>query len=240
MTGQGDEREGAADRASRMEPGAGEEGAAIDGRRGGALGAAARGDRVGTAGPDGGGLRPPARLLTTLLARGDLTCELCDAGLAAAAAGSWPVAAGVAAFAGPARTVDAGTGDVAAVRAAAAALLPGEVLVVAAERAVGAVFGERLAALAASRGAVGAVLDGLVRDLPRLPACGLPVRARGVHPARAEGEGSATQDGTVCAGGVEIAPGDLVVVDANGVVAVAAARRAALETTLAALAAAEG
>lgn len=57
--------------------------------------------------------------LRARLADGDLSCELCDRGLARAAAPPWRVQFGAGGFAGPARTVAAGAGDVGAVRAAA-------------------------------------------------------------------------------------------------------------------------
>ncbi|HEX7023060.1 MAG TPA: hypothetical protein VF171_09400, partial [Trueperaceae bacterium] len=96
--------------------------------------------------------RPDALLLPDLvralierLGDGDLSCELCDRQLATAAAPSWPLRPSQFGFVGPAHTVEAASGDVAAVRRAALALAPGEVLVVAAAQARGAVFGETLA-----------------------------------------------------------------------------------------------
>lgn len=166
------------------------------------------------------------------LADGDLSCELCDRGLARAAAPPWRVQLGAAGFAGPARTVAAGAGDLGAVRAAAGALSPGEVLVVSAPAARGAVFGETLARLAQGRSAAGVVVDGWVRDLPPLARLGLPLVARDAMPARAQGTGGQAQV-RLELGGLSVAPGDLVVVDANGLVAVAAAQFGALERALA-------
>lgn len=180
------------------------------------------------------------RALDAVLSRGDVTCELCDAGLAMAAAPAWPVLVGAPAFAGVARTVDAGHGDVPAVRAAVEALQAGEVLVVAAQHAHGAVFGDSMARAAAARGAAGVVVDGLVRDLPRLPPTGLAIRARGVYPGRASGPETGRADVQLRIGGIHVAPGDLVVVDANGVVAAAAERAEALRAVLHALAGASG
>ncbi len=167
--------------------------------------------------------------LSQLLARGDLTCELSDSGLARALAIQWHVRLGAAAFIGHARTVDASAGDVPSVYAAASMLKQGEVLVVSTSGQRGAVLGGNLASTAVAAGAAGVIVDGLIRDVPQIEELGLNVRARGVLPARGRADGSGGVVEAVTVAGVRIASGDLVVVDASGVVIVPFARIPELE-----------
>ncbi len=134
--------------------------------------------------------------------------------------------------AGPARTVRCGQNDNLMVHAALAEIQPGEVLVLTMpEPAPIALLGDLLATQAKSRGAAAVLVDAAVRDMDELRAMGLPVWARYVR-ARAA---SKTQVGQinepVTVGGAVIAAGDIVVLDADGAVVVAASRA---EQTLAA------
>lgn len=173
--------------------------------------------------PDEKALRSSgAASLRPHLARGDLTCELSDAGLARAITVQWAVRTGGAQFAGPARTVDARGGDVAAVRAAASKAEGGEVLVVLADGVEGAVLGDRIGAVLHERGAAGVVVVGNVRDVPKLQRMGLPLVASGVVPSRAEATEQGRLNVELKLGSVTVAPGDLVVADPNGVVVVGA------------------
>ena len=84
-----------------------------------------------------------------------------------------------------------------------------------------AVWGELLSTAAASRGCAGAILDGLVRDTERIRAMGFPVFARGTSPYDSQNRQRVVDlDVVVEIGGVRIAPGDLVIADADGVVVV--------------------
>lgn len=84
-----------------------------------------------------------------------------------------------------------------------------------------AVCGELFAYAAQARGAVGAVVDGFVRDTRQLRTMRYPVFSRGASPldtrarARVSGFGAA-----VVVGGVGVSPGDFVVADSDGVVVV--------------------
>lgn len=86
-----------------------------------------------------------------------------------------------------------------------------------------AVHGELFAYAAQSRGAVGAVVDGFIRDTRQLRAMEYPVFSRGSSPldTRARARVSAF-GGPVVAGGVRVNPGDFVVADSDGVVVVPA------------------
>lgn len=169
-----------------------------------------------------------AGLLAPALAEGGVSCMLCDRGAARASAPVWHVHLG-GDFLGPARTVYAPDGDLAAVRAGVGELRAGEVLVIAAAGREAALWGDRLTAAAQERGAAGVVVDGFVRDVRTVAASGLPLRARGTMPARGEPTSTGATGVTVVVAGVEVAPGDLIVADADGVVIVPASRIPDLE-----------
>lgn len=170
--------------------------------------------------------------LAGLLDTGDLTCELSDHGVGKALVSQWPLQLGSEAFLGVARTVDAGQGDVPSVRATAALLERGEVLVVGANAARGAVLGGNLANTVVERGAAGVIVDGWLRDVPQLCQLGLTARARGGVPNRGLADGSGAVGAPVEIDGVEVTSGDVVVVDGSGVVIVPAARASDLERFL--------
>jgi 4-hydroxy-4-methyl-2-oxoglutarate aldolase len=101
---------------------------------------------------------------------------------------------------------------------------PGCVVVVAAggSRAA-ACWGELMSNAARGKGAVGAVTDGAVRDVPKILEISPPfqVYASGTMPADSKGrvEFSSTQVEIVC-GGVRVRPGDIVFGDYDGVVVI--------------------
>jgi 4-hydroxy-4-methyl-2-oxoglutarate aldolase len=123
--------------------------------------------------------------------------------------------------AGPARTVRCGQGDNLMVHAAVAEALPGEVLVLTMpEPAPIALVGELLATQAKGRGAAALLVDAAVRDLEELRELGLPVWARYVRVSGAEKRVPGTIGDPVVVGGAAIRQGDVVVLDADGVVVV--------------------
>jgi 4-hydroxy-4-methyl-2-oxoglutarate aldolase len=127
--------------------------------------------------------------------------------------------------AGPARTVRCGQGDNLMVHAAMAALLPGEVLVLTMpEPAPVALIGDLLATQAQSRGAAAVLVDAAVRDAEELAAMGLPIWARWVRVKGAEKAEPGALDVPVVVGGATIRPGDVLVLDADGVAVVQAER----------------
>jgi regulator of RNase E activity RraA len=133
-------------------------------------------------------------------------------------------------MAGPAFTVRAEE-DHLPVLSALAEAAPGDVLVVATGGAPVAVFGELFATEARRRGLAGIVADGFCRDLRGLRAIGLPVFARGTTPRSGTTVSRAALNEPVVCGGVEVAPGDVVFGDDDGVLIAPAGRiAAALET----------
>lgn len=126
---------------------------------------------------------------------------------------------------GPARTVRCGQGDNLMVHAAMADLQAGDVLVLTMpEPAPVALVGDLLATQAKARDAAAMLVDASVRDVEDLVALGLPVWARWIRSRGATKDVVGELDVPVTVGGQEIRPGDLVVLDADGVTVVAAER----------------
>ena len=88
-------------------------------------------------------------------------------------------------------------------------------------------WGELLSTAARARGAVGAVMDGAVRDIKAIRAMGFPVFHGGIATLDSKGRGRvAAIDVPIECGGVAVSPGDLIVGDADGVVVVPRAAEA--------------
>jgi 4-hydroxy-4-methyl-2-oxoglutarate aldolase len=133
-------------------------------------------------------------------------------------------------MAGPAFTVVA-VDDHLPVMSALAAAAPGDVLVIATNGGSRAVFGELFATEARRRGLAGIVADGYCRDVRGLRDVGLPAFARGTTPRSGSTVSRAAHNATIAVGGVEVAPGDVVFGDDDGLLIAPAERvRAALET----------
>lgn len=127
--------------------------------------------------------------------------------------------------AGPARTALCVPGDNTMVHALVAHARPGDVLVLtSAEPAPVAFVGDLLATQAQAQGVAGILVDGAVRDLDELAELGLPIWARFVRAQGATKGGVGKLDVPVVVGGAEIRPGDLVVMDGDGAVVLAADR----------------
>jgi regulator of RNase E activity RraA len=102
------------------------------------------------------------------------------------------------------------------------ALQPGDVMVVSTCR--GSYWGELLATASRHRGARGLVADAYTRDTLALIKMGFPTFAAGIHCADSLGRIDVDAVGVpIVCGGVEVAPGDLVVGDHDGVVVIPAA-----------------
>ena len=101
-------------------------------------------------------------------------------------------------------------------------LCPGDVAVIAAHGSMrSGYWGELFTAAAITKGAVGVVCDGYVRDTAKVARMALPVFARGPRPYDYRGRTQVSGYGqAVDCGGVTISPGDLVVGDDDGVVVV--------------------
>ena len=127
--------------------------------------------------------------------------------------------------AGPARTALCAPGDNTMVHALVAHARPGDVLVLtSAEPAPVAFVGDLLATQARAQGVAAMLVDGAVRDLDELAELGLPIWTRFVRAQGATKGEVGKLDVPVVIGGVEIRPGDLVVMDGDGAVVVPADR----------------
>ena len=127
--------------------------------------------------------------------------------------------------AGPARIAVCASGDNSMVHAVIAHALPGDVLVLTSrEPAPVALVGELLATQAQAQGVAGILVDGAVRDLDELVAIGLPIWTRFVRAQGATKGVVGELDVPVTIGGTEIKPGDLVVMDCDGAMALASAQ----------------
>lgn len=131
--------------------------------------------------------------------------------------GVWPSANVV----GPAYTVWTRAGDNKFVHEALRRAQPGDVIVVNGQGDESrALIGELMAEQAKATGIAGFVIDGAVRDADDIGAIEVPVFARAVTPAGPYKHGPGHLGRTVAVGGVAVAPGDIVIGDADGVVIV--------------------
>ena len=106
------------------------------------------------------------------------------------------------------------------VHAAVAHASPGDILVLTSvEPAPVALIGELLATQAQVRGVAGILVDGATRDLDELVAMGLPIWTRFVRAQGATKGEVGKVDVPVVIGGSEIRPGDVVVMDCDGAMA---------------------
>jgi 4-hydroxy-4-methyl-2-oxoglutarate aldolase len=112
------------------------------------------------------------------------------------------------------------TGEIAAMDDIA----PGDVVLIAAGgSARAACWGELFSTAARARGTRGTLIDGYCRDAQVISALGYPVWCRGLLPLDVQGRLAVTAwRQPAVMGGLPVKPGDLVVADADGVVAVPA------------------
>ena len=127
--------------------------------------------------------------------------------------------------AGPARTVRCGQGDNLMVHAVMEQVQPGEILILTMpEPEPVALIGELLATQALVRQVAGILVDASVRDTEELQALGLPIWTRWIRVRGATKTHVGTINEAVTIGGTSIAAGDLVLLDADGAIALAAER----------------
>jgi regulator of RNase E activity RraA len=104
-------------------------------------------------------------------------------------------------------------------------ILPDEVVVVSTSYSGhNAPWGELLSTAARARGARGAVVDGLVRDVRKIEQLRFPVFAAGIKPVDSRGRGMVlSYNVAIECGEVIVNPGDLIFADYDGVVAIPSA-----------------
>ncbi|MXX89915.1 MAG: RraA family protein [Boseongicola sp. SB0677_bin_26] len=98
----------------------------------------------------------------------------------------------------------------------------GDLVVLDCSRAPAAAWGELFSTASAGRGARGALIDGLTRDVAKINELDrFPVFARGARPTDALGRVAIREwDVPVCVYGLTVFPGDLVICDSDGVTVV--------------------
>jgi 4-hydroxy-4-methyl-2-oxoglutarate aldolase len=128
--------------------------------------------------------------------------------------------------AGPAVTVRCRAADNLMIHLAVDQCHPGDVLVVAMDPPgdPSAVIGELLATSLRAQGVIAAVIDAGVRDVAELRGMGFPVWSRWITAQGTTKHGPGTVNRRVVCAGQEVAPGDIIVADDDGVVCIAAAR----------------
>ncbi len=100
-------------------------------------------------------------------------------------------------------------------------LKPDQVAFLAAEKVGAAIWGELLSTASRARGARGAVIDGVTRDVKQIVKMNYPVFSTGMNPTDSSGRADIVETGTaVNSGDTEIRPGDIVFADLDGVVVV--------------------
>lgn len=122
---------------------------------------------------------------------------------------------------GRALTVDSRPGDNLAIQYAVTVAKPGDVLVVDAKAYTeGGAWGDLLTLSAQQHGISGLVIDGSVRDIHTIVKMGFPVFSRAISIKGTEKNQPGGVGSDIVCGGVNIGTGDLIVGDADGVVAV--------------------
>ncbi|MFZ6044594.1 RraA family protein [Pseudomonas sp. CR3202] len=133
-------------------------------------------------------------------------------------------------IAAPAFPLECSPGDNLALHLALERAPKGSVLVVGTGNFVAGYWGEVLTVAAQAAGVVGLVIDGGVRDIQAIEKLGFPVFSRGVS-VKGTVKATAPSIGeSMPFNGAQVAPGDLVVADDDGVVIIP---RAEVERTLA-------
>ena len=122
---------------------------------------------------------------------------------------------------GPACTVKVHPADNLMVHASLDVAQPGDVVVIdAGGTSVNATLGNLVCAKAQHRGIAAFIIDGYVRDLPKIEPLGFPVWARGGTTTGPWHNGPGEINYPISCGGVVVNPGDVIVADTAGVVVV--------------------
>jgi regulator of RNase E activity RraA len=139
--------------------------------------------------------------------------------------GLHPVNRSAVSVCGNAFTVQVRAGDNLLIHKALDMLMPGDVLVVDGEGDVSrALVGEIMMTSARTRGAVAFVIDGTVRDVDAFETHQFPCWSRGVNLRGPYKDGPGSINISVNVGGMTVNPGDIIVGDADGLVAVSPAQ----------------
>jgi 4-hydroxy-4-methyl-2-oxoglutarate aldolase len=165
--------------------------------------------------------RPPESLLRRF--DGLRSCDISDVmKRAGTMSGIRPVYSPIPGAVGPAVTVSVPAGGINMIKLGVQQTRPGDVLVVSAQAASDfALWGGNLTRGLQARGVRAFVIDGAIRDVTEIRACGFPIHARGVATAVSIVDAPWGEvNAPIACGGVVVRPGDIVVADEDGIVVV--------------------
>jgi len=169
--------------------------------------------------------RPPPEIVQgfrNLLSHDSITCAIsdCMGRFNAMTSDMKPLFEGIR-LVGTAVTVRTLASDLAAAFKAIDICEPGDVVVIDSHESVNTAFwGENMSMSALNRGVIAAVVDGACRDVEEIRKMRFPVICKGVVPNVGSISGYGDVNVSIQCGGVAVSPGDIVVVDGNGVVVV--------------------
>lgn len=122
---------------------------------------------------------------------------------------------------GTAVTAKALASDIAAPMKAIDTCQAGDIIVIDAHGSINAAFwGENMSMSAINMGAIATVIDGACRDVEEIRKIPYPVICKSIVPTVASVSGYGEVNVPISAGGVVTNPGDVVIIDENGVVVV--------------------
>lgn len=122
---------------------------------------------------------------------------------------------------GTAVTVKTLAADLAAAFKAIDVCQPGDIVVIDSQGSVNTAFwGENMTMSALNRGVVAAVIDGACRDVEEIRKIKFPVICKGIVPNVGAIAGYGHVNVSIQCAGVAVSPGDIIVIDGNGVVVV--------------------
>jgi regulator of RNase E activity RraA len=175
--------------------------------------------------------RPPEEIVQgfrNLLSYDSITCAIsdCMGRFNAMTSDMRPLFEGIR-LVGTAVTVKTLAADLAAAFKAIDVCRPGDVVVIDSHGSVNTAFwGENMTMSALNRGVIAAVIDGACRDVEEIRKIGFPVICKGIVPNVGAVAGYGEVNVSIQCAGVAVSPGDIVVIDGNGVVVVPMAEAA--------------
>lgn len=169
--------------------------------------------------------RPPAEIVQgfkELLSYDSVTCAIsdCMGRFNAMTSDMIPLFEGIR-LVGTAVTVKTLAADLAAVFKAIDVCQPGDMVVIDSHGSINTAFwGENITMSALNRGVIAAVIDGACRDVEEIRKIKFPVICKGIVPNVGAVAGYGDVNVSIQCAGVAVSPGDIVVIDGNGVVVV--------------------
>jgi regulator of RNase E activity RraA len=169
--------------------------------------------------------RPSAEIVQgfkNLLSYDSITCAIsdCMGRFNAMTSDMKPVFEGIR-IVGTAVTVKTLAADLAAAFKAIDVCQPGDIVVIDSHGSINTAFwGENMTMSALNRGVVAAVIDGACRDVEEIRKIRFPVICKGIVPNVGAIAGYGDVNVSIQCAGVAVSPGDIIVIDGNGVVVV--------------------